>query len=75
MTVRDKARKHLSDGDLTKALRIAKELDITYSKEELRVLGIAYETMSGKHKFYEQIGLNVKDIEKEALSLLNRLNH
>ena len=72
-TKRDIARKLIKDGKVKDALRIVKKFDLIYTKEELRILGIAYECLAGKESFYKQLGENTDKIKIEAESLLLKM--
>lgn len=73
-TQRDKARMFFKKGDFKKALKLAKTFDITYNKEEVGILEIAYETVSGRESFYKQIGVDTDLNKQKALQLLDKLN-
>lgn len=73
-TKRNQARNFIAKGDNKRALRIAKVLDATYSKDEVRILEIAYECLTGKDSFYRQLGINVEENKAKAFELLERLN-
>jgi hypothetical protein len=72
-THRDKARMFIEKGDLKRAIRLAKTFDVTYNKEELGILDIAYETFSGKEIFYKQLGVDTSLNKQKAIKLLDRL--
>lgn len=72
-TKRQQLKDLLKKGDTKNALRIAKGLDVTFSKEEIRVIDIAYECFSGKESFYRQLGENVSMIKNKAISLLSKV--
>jgi hypothetical protein len=74
-THRDMARIFLKKGDLKKALKLAKTFDITYNKEEVGILEIAYETFSNRESFYKQIGVDIDLNKQKAIQLLERLNN
>lgn len=74
-THRDMARMFLKKGDLKKALKLAKTFDITYNKEEVGILEIAYETFSNRESFYKQIGVDIDLNKQKAIQLLERLNN
>jgi hypothetical protein len=74
-THRDRARMFLKKGDFKKALKLAKTFDITYNKEEVGILEIAYETFSNKESFYKQIGVDIDLNKQKAFQLLERLNN
>lgn len=73
-TKRNEAKSFIAKGDNKRALRIAKTLDATYSKDECRILEIAYECLTGKDSFYRQLGINVEENKAKAFELLERLN-
>jgi len=74
-THREKARMFLKKGDFKKALKLAKTFDITYNKEEVGILEIAYEIFSNRGSFYKQIGIDIELNKKKAIQLLERLNN
>ena len=55
----------LKDGDLKGALSIFSTFKYDFTSEERRTIQIAYESMTGKAKFYESLGINTQlEIEK-----------
>lgn len=72
-TKRQQLKEYVSQGKTKDALRIAKGLDVTYSKSEIRTLEIAYECLSGKEAFYIQLGENVSMTKNNAISLLSKV--
>ena len=58
-TKTDKARRFFKTGDYKSCLRILKTFRIGFSKEEKRIIEIAYECLSGKDSFYRQLGIDV----------------
>ncbi len=73
MTQRQKAINFFNGGKIREALKIAKELDITFTKEEISTLQIAYECYTGKEVFYRMIKINTELKKKEAIILLENL--
>lgn len=56
---------YLKDGDLRSALSILKTFRYDFTREERRTIQIAYESLTGKAKFYESLGINTQlEIEK-----------
>jgi hypothetical protein len=74
-THRDMARFFLKKGDFKKALKLAKTFDITYNKEEVGILEIAYEILSNRESFYKQLGVDTDLNKQKAIQLLERLNN
>lgn len=62
---------YLKDGDLRSALSILKTFRYDFDKEERRTIQIAYETMTGKAKFYESLGINTQLMIQKAQKLAN----
>lgn len=76
ITKTDKARNFLKIGDYKSCLRILKSFRIGFSKEEKRILEIAYECLSGKDSFYRQLGIDVFDsINQGKMIVDNYLSH
>lgn len=59
ITKTDKARAFFKNDDYKSCLRILKTFKIGFTKEEKRMLEIAYECLSGKANFYRQLGIDV----------------
>ncbi len=72
-TKRDIARRLIRSGNTKEAMRIVKSFDGIYSKDEMRILQIAYECLTGKETFYNQIGENTSKIKSEAGILLQKM--
>lgn len=67
----DKVKSLLAAGAFQKALTIVKTFRIGFTKDEKRSIEIAYESLLGRDKFYQSIGIDTnKEIEK-ALQLLS----
>lgn len=62
---------YLKDGDLLLALSILKTFRYDFDKEERRTIQIAYESMTGKAKFYESLGINTQKEIQKAQKLAN----
>lgn len=61
--------------DLKGALRIFKGFDKQFDKNEIRTLQIAYEVLTGKGRFYRQLGINIGHMVVESISIIeNRYN-
>lgn len=72
MTKREELKELITKGETKKALGIAKTLDRTYNSDELRTLQIAYECLTGKEKFYNQMGIDTNNIKLNANILLTK---
>nr|DAQ43019.1 MAG TPA: hypothetical protein [Caudoviricetes sp.] len=61
----DKVKSLLAEGAFQKALAIVKTFRIGFTKDEKRSIEIAYESLLGRDKFYQSIGIDTnKEIEK-----------
>ena len=61
----DKVKALLAAGAFQKALTIVKTFRIGFTKDEKRSIEIAYESLLGRDKFYQSIGIDTnKEIEK-----------
>lgn len=69
-TKRSQVISHYLKGELKDALRIAKNFYREFSSEERRILSIAYECLSGKERFYTQLGENPESVKKSASEIL-----
>jgi len=72
-TKRDKARKLIAEGKTKEAIKIVKTFDQIYTKDELRILQIGYECLTGNENFYKQIGENIEQVKIEAVNLLSKM--
>ena len=63
-TKTSKMIKLIENKDWKKALSIASNFRMNFTKEEKRNIEIAYESMTGKDDFYKQLGIDV-DLAKE----------
>lgn len=72
-TTREKARRFLSELKIKEALKECGKFDVTYSKEELRIIEIAYECYTGNSKFYKSLGINIHQNIKDAIDLMQRI--
>lgn len=70
---RNIARQLIRDGNTKDAMRIVKSFDGIYSKDEMRILQIAYECFTGKESFYKQIGEDTTQLKTEAEYLLQKM--
>lgn len=66
----------LKDGDLKGALSIFSTFKYDFTKDERRTIQIAYESMTGKAKFYESLGINTQmEIQKaQKLAIIKYLS-
>ena len=61
----DKAKALLKSGRFKGALSIIKTFSLGFTKTEKRSIEIAYESLLGRDKFYQSIGIDTnKEIEK-----------
>jgi len=72
MTKREELKEFVKLKDYKNAIKIAKSLDRSYSKDEIRILEIAYECLSSNEKLYLQLGLDIDNIKNEAIILINK---
>lgn len=61
---------HFSLGRIKEAYAILKTFRRGISKEEKRVVEIAYECMTGKDAFYKQLGIDINNIQQQAFEVL-----
>lgn len=61
---------YFSQGMIKEALAILKSFRREISKEDKRIVEIAYECMTGKESFYNQIGIDTSIIKKQAFEVL-----
>lgn len=59
-----------SHGMIKEAFAILKTFRREISKEDKRTVEIAYECMTGKESFYNQIGIDTISIKKQAFEVL-----
>lgn len=55
------ARRLYLDGQFKKALAIIVTFRIGFTKDDIRSMEIAYESLMGKRDFYEKLGINIDD--------------
>ena len=61
----DKVKALLAAGAFQKALTIVKTFRIGFTNDEKRSIELAYESLLGRDKFYQSIGIDTnKEIEK-----------
>jgi len=72
-TKRDKTRDLIRDNETKKALKNCKGFDLIYSKNEIRIISIAYECFSGNEAFYKALGVNTDEAKEQAKELLNKM--
>lgn len=64
-TKTDRAKALLKSGYFKEALSIIKTFKLGFTKAEKRSIEIAYESLLGRDKFYQSIGIDTnKEIEK-----------
>lgn len=57
-------------GKFTQALKIFKDFRMGFTKEERRVLQIAYESLIGNTAFYKSLGVNTEDMIEQAKQII-----
>ena len=57
-------------GNLSASLKIFKTFKMGFTKEEQRTIQIASESLSGKSTFYQQLGINTKEIIAQSESII-----
>lgn len=72
-TKRDIARNLIRNGNAKEAMRIVKTFDQIYTKDELRILQIGYECLTGKENFYQQLGEDTTKLKLDAENLLQKM--
>lgn len=60
----------LKDGDLKGALSIFSTFNYNFTREERRIMRIAYETFSGHGSFYQSLGINTSQMIVDATNIL-----
>lgn len=72
MTKTAQAASLAKQGKWKEALRIYKTFRHEFSRDEKRVVEIAYECLAGKSGFYAQLGINAAAIVAQAQQLLTQ---
>lgn len=57
--------------DLKGALRIFKGFRRQFNASQLRTLQIAYEVLTGKGRFYKQLGININHEVAESMNIID----
>ena len=60
----------LKDGDLKGALSIFSTFNYNFTREERRIMRIAYETFSGHGSFYQSLGIDTSQMIVDATNIL-----
>jgi hypothetical protein len=60
----------IKKSEFKKALRIAKDFIIEFTKDEQRTLQIAYECLTGNERTYKMLNIDTEVITLEAKNLL-----
>ena len=60
----------LKDGDLKGALSIFSTFKYDFTKDERRIMRIAYETLCGHGTFYQSLGIDVSQMIVNATAIL-----
>lgn len=69
-TKTDKAKRLFLSGKIKDAMRIFKGFNRQFSKEQLRILQISYESMSGHKSFYKGLGIDTDRYEEESVRIV-----
>ena len=72
-TTRDKARKFIKERNYKEALKLSRKFDKIFNTNEIRILEIAYECLTGNEDWYKKLDINTAQILKESIDLLDRL--
>ena len=74
-TKTDKAVGLLRAGEFSKALSIFRTFRMGFTKEQVRTMEIASETLAGNGRIYEQLGIDTRaEVEKAKRLLQERYN-
>lgn len=60
------------DGNFKRAFKIFKTFKLTFQKEYIRLIEIAYESLCGKTSFYQSLGIDTDKTIQQAKSLINK---
>lgn len=71
-TKTSKAVKLFKEGHLKEALSLFSKFKLGFTKEEKRTLEIAYESSTGKSRFYESLGIDTDKQIVSAISIIKR---
>ena len=66
----EQAVSFLRAGNLKDALRIFRTFRIGFSKEERRIIQIAYESLAGKDAFYTSLGIDTAECILKSKQIL-----
>ena len=69
-TKTDKAKELYIYGDRVGAMKIFKTFKVGFTKEERRIMQIAYECQTGHEQFYQNIGIDTTDMWSRAKELI-----
>jgi hypothetical protein len=67
----DKAKRLFAAGDLKGALGIIKTFPFGFSREEKRVIEIAYESLIGREAFYQRLGIDTSAMITQSREIIN----
>ena len=68
-----KAKELFRNGRVVEALKIFSTFKVGFTKEEKRILQIAYESQTGNADFYQSIGIDTHSIIIKANSLIEKV--
>ena len=72
MTKTEQAIMLLQQGELAKALTIIAKFRIGFTKDELRTLSIARDSLNGHAQLYEQIGIDTSHEISRTMKILEK---
>lgn len=72
-TKKQQVTDYLKKNDLKNALRIAKTFTIELNKDQQRSVQIAYESLTGKASYYQQLGIDTTSQLQIAESVLRSI--
>jgi hypothetical protein len=70
LTKTEQARAAFARGDVKEALRIAKDFNLIFTKEQCRTMQVAYECLTGNEAFYKMLKFDTELNIKNALLIL-----
>lgn len=67
------ARKMFNEGDFLGALRICRNFRLGLTKEERRVMQIAYESLTGNASFYQSLGIDTAQAIEQSKLIVKKV--
>lgn len=71
-TKTQKALRYYQNNDFKSALEIFKDFDRAFSKEDLRVIQIAYDIFAGFDSFYRQLHYDINYFVTKSLQIIDQ---